>query len=563
MVTTIIGLFTAPAGQVVSTAQRRVRTAVSLVSAFALFLAAVVALQWASGAYATEFSAWPDEPAHVVSSLMIRDYIVAGFPGHPVRYAEAYYLHYPKVAFGMWGPAFHVLGGVWMLASASRLWILMLMACTTALLATALFRALRKEFPLEARIVAGLLLVATPVMQAYTGMVMADPLCALLDFYAALCFGRYVQTERARDSVLFGCFATLSILAKPNGLVLALVPLLTLVLARRLDLLRRREFWYPAAIVLLAAGPWQWWEFQLLNNMPRPLRLGDSIVLLRMIGRMVGGAVLPFALAGLAVRIAGSFRARGMDGVWAAAASLAFAVWLFHFLLPVGGPEPRYMLALLAPLLMFFTAGVGWTVGRLPLGRIPRRAAGALVTLACATVFGAVTFTIPPKPYRGMMEVSQALLARPDLAQTVFLVSSRTDGEGLLISEIALAEKRPGHIVLRASKMLGQSDWASQRYKLLLDTPQKVMEYLASVPVRIVILDRAPSRLRVPHHELLIRTLESYADRWRFLGSYPQRRRPSTEGARVDVYELSGAVQSPAGKIRIEMPYTWGRPIHN
>lgn len=32
---------------------------------------------------------------------MIRDYIANGFPASPMKFAEEYYVHYPKVAFGM------------------------------------------------------------------------------------------------------------------------------------------------------------------------------------------------------------------------------------------------------------------------------------------------------------------------------------------------------------------------------------------------------------------------------------------------------------------------------
>src|SRR5947209_3781016 len=75
--------------------------------AFTLLLGLTIALQALGGAWKAEFSGYPDEPAHFVTGLMIRDYIASGFPGSPVKFAENYYLHYPKVAFGMWGPLLH------------------------------------------------------------------------------------------------------------------------------------------------------------------------------------------------------------------------------------------------------------------------------------------------------------------------------------------------------------------------------------------------------------------------------------------------------------------------
>src|SRR4051812_10894832 len=61
-----------------------------------VFLSLVVALQVASGAYKSEFSAYPDEPSHYVTSLMLRDYVAHFHFESPIKFAKAYYYHYPK-----------------------------------------------------------------------------------------------------------------------------------------------------------------------------------------------------------------------------------------------------------------------------------------------------------------------------------------------------------------------------------------------------------------------------------------------------------------------------------
>ena len=133
----------------ISTRPRRavVPTVVALFS-----LAAVtILLQWLSGAYRADFTGYADEPSHYVTGLMIRDFIVSGDWTHPVKFAENYYLHYPKVAFGMWGPLLHVAGGAWMLLfSASRVSILVFMALITALLATTTWFVVREHFTVAA-----------------------------------------------------------------------------------------------------------------------------------------------------------------------------------------------------------------------------------------------------------------------------------------------------------------------------------------------------------------------------------------------------------------------------
>src|SRR5882724_4013974 len=66
---------------------------------FLLYLPFVLALQYHTGIYQSELSHQPDESAHVVTSLMIHDYAKTGIGTSPLRFAENYYIHYPKVAF--------------------------------------------------------------------------------------------------------------------------------------------------------------------------------------------------------------------------------------------------------------------------------------------------------------------------------------------------------------------------------------------------------------------------------------------------------------------------------
>src|SRR5689334_23060800 len=75
---------------------------------FAVAISVTILLQVLGGAWKAECGGYPDEPAHFMTGLMIRDYLVSGFHKSPIAFAEDYYLHYPKVAFGMWGPLLHI-----------------------------------------------------------------------------------------------------------------------------------------------------------------------------------------------------------------------------------------------------------------------------------------------------------------------------------------------------------------------------------------------------------------------------------------------------------------------
>ena len=73
-------------------------------------------LQWASGAHFAALGAEPDEASHYVTGVMIRDYLNVGLLHNPITFAEEFYLHYPRVGFGLWPPLFHLFSGAWMLA---------------------------------------------------------------------------------------------------------------------------------------------------------------------------------------------------------------------------------------------------------------------------------------------------------------------------------------------------------------------------------------------------------------------------------------------------------------
>src|SRR5438874_11144897 len=85
------------------------------VAAFAALLGFVVTLQVLGGAYASGFGGYPDEPAHLVTSLMVRDFLANLDFRRPWQFAQQYYFHYPKVAIGHWPPMFYGALGIWLL----------------------------------------------------------------------------------------------------------------------------------------------------------------------------------------------------------------------------------------------------------------------------------------------------------------------------------------------------------------------------------------------------------------------------------------------------------------
>ena len=87
-----------------------------------------------SGAWRSDFGGHADEPAHVVTSLMVRDYLAGGFleTWHPMRYAEAYYERFPKVALGHYPPGFYLVASAGLIPFRSGSTLLVLMNCLSA-----------------------------------------------------------------------------------------------------------------------------------------------------------------------------------------------------------------------------------------------------------------------------------------------------------------------------------------------------------------------------------------------------------------------------------------------
>ena len=130
----------------------------------------------------------------------------------------------------------------------------------------------------------------------------------------------------------------------------------------------------------------------------------------------------------------------------------------------------------------------------------------------------------------------------------------------MFISEVAMHEKRPGHIVLRASKVLASSSWVGNEYKLVHPTPTEMMKYLEEVPVGIVVIDNSGSD-NVPHHSLLKKTLLAYPDRWELLGNYPLTQAGVEHPNALLVYRLRGHESKAHGTINLDLHRMLGRTI--
>jgi len=493
----------------------------------------------------SELNTSPDEAAHYVTALMIRSYAVEAPGSSPRAFAEQYYVKYPKVAFGIWPPLFHVLLGGWLLLTGpSFVAALAFVALTTALMAVVLFVCGKDVLGVPLAFAGAVWFAMFPIVQASATAVMMDVLCALFVLLATLWFGRYMDAPSRGRALLFACAAAAGLLTKYNAFALALVPPIAIVAGRRWSLLRRVDFWLMPVAVLILIAPWyathldmvqyasepapppgSWWPASQQNFMIMTLQVG----------------VLGMPLAALGIHESVVVN-KGRNGVWCSLLAALIAVWAFHSLM-YPTIQTRYLLAPAGALALFGALGVEVFVTQM----LPRTALDTWhrIRVGAAVLVVAVLATFTPHPRaaaRGFAQAASIVLHDHPPAETTTLVSADPIGEGAFVAYMATYAGSDRTLVISASKILSVGTWMGLNYASLYDDPESVANVLDRARVQFVVVDDSTTE---PHHKLLDRTVRT-SPRWHLARSVPVER--STP---VRVYERSQPL--PPGKPEFEL----------
>jgi len=549
-----------PGRRATSIDRPRVRRALgAMVVLFAVLCAATLLLQVARHAYAAELSGG-DEPAHFVTSLLIRDYVAAGLPGSPIAYAENYYIHYPKIGFGMWPPVFHATAAAWMLVMpASVASVRVLIAIITALAALLAFRLIRDDVGTRVAAVIAAAFIALPLTQLAAHQVMVDALVAALVFATALAWHRYGRTLATGDALAFGLLGSAAMLTKGNGIAVLGLPFIWAAVTSRWDVLTRRATWYGLGLMLVVGGPWQVYSAGLLSR--TVIREGGSGTLLARAGtygvyltEALGPAVLVMAGLGAALVLGRRLRKGPMADAVATPFALLLSVLAFHVVLPQA-PNARYLLPAL-PICLWLAVRGMQALGAACAPRL-RGPVIALLALLLVADVARLAVRFEPRRHHGIGAIADWVLTRPPGVVLVSDGDSAVNTSGMFIVEMAVREARPGHIVLRGNKTLSLSSWDGQDRRVLHDTVEEVSAFLAGIPVRYVVLDDGPfAGVVEPANEILRVALRNDAA-WRLAGTYPDAANPRH---RRLVYE-STAAPTAGGPISIDLGRTLGRSL--
>jgi hypothetical protein len=263
--------------------------------------------------------------------------------------------------------------------------------------------------------------------------------------------------------------------------------------------------------------------------------------------RFIGFWPLVFACSGLYDRVVRPFRKREQHYQWCAPAALLLGFLALRFFVSAAA-DSRHLVLVIPPTLLFAAAGVSWFVQSASGMRVGSRLAGALIGGALIWAFAVNVYHPPKKKHYGFDELAESLVSRADIRHAIVLVSSDSKGEGALIAELAMREKRPGHTVLRASKELAFSNWMGSSYTVRHQTKEELLQYLEKARVEVVVIDPV---FKWPEDQRLLRMLPgSYPDRFQLLGIYPQRNSPDISSGNILFYQFKSG-QAPARGLQV------------
>jgi len=485
-------------------------------------------LQVRSGAYQSDFGGHSDEAAHVVTGLMVRDYLAGPLWSgtHPMRFAEDYYARFPKVAIGHYPPGFYVIEGLWLLPSRTKTAVLLLPAFLTAFTGWIVFMAGRRLMRFSAALAAAVLFTLMHLVQSYTAIVMSDMLVLIWCLLAVLAFARFLSTGEAKWSLAFGVLAAAAILTKGSGLLLALVPPAAILLTGRWKTVLAPKLWLAPLPVLLLAVPWLVATTHItaegMSAAPLNEYLVQAVPYYGASGFMVLGPVLTLLAGGaLGLAVMALKKEKKLSPLEAVLWGLAAAVFAFYCAIPSGLDE-RYLLPIIPVVLILGFAAVdklASAVGR-KYPSFPSVILIVVVALA-ATWKAAGPAT---KVFEGASPVVARLLE--DSKEPLnLLVCSDAKGEGALVAAAALMA--PDRItVQRGTKLLSTSDWLGRGYEMAFTTDDELFKLLETSGVTHVIVDDGLPQEQVwKHQQAMSAAIPAHRDHFPVVWEMPLQRR--------------------------------------
>ncbi|MBE2286417.1 MAG: hypothetical protein IAE77_23375 [Prosthecobacter sp.] len=474
-----------------------------------------------AGGFQSDLGGDPDEAAHAVTSLMVRDYLSDSVGQSPMKFARAYYEDFPRVALGHYPPLYYCIAGPLLLLRPSTDMLIALQVVTMAALATITFILGRHFLPSALAATASIGVCLLPVALKLTLHVMADVLLALTCLWAVTLWADYLRAPSLRKALTWGCVAAAAILTKGSGIGLCLVPPLGTLLAGRWCLMMTRSWWCSAVPVAVLAGPWMLYSTKISKEGMTKLTPWQYLLEALPFHAKAMPAVFGWPLTLLAVVAVclgvRTWRKNGkMQPDCASLISMTVGMSAVLLLVPVGLTF-RYMLTL-APAILLGGAAVLAAAPWSQKGRLGMLASAALLLILSLAPLQ--SSDVPPRKAVHGFEAAALKTGIPGIGghQQKWLVASDPRGEGAIIAAAAFAcpQRSPSLLrVYRGSKELARSDWMGRDYQLLHASEASLLKHLDELQVTRIFLDLSlPESSRADHENRLQAALESAPALW-------------------------------------------------
>ena len=497
----------------------------------------------AAKSYQSGFSG-ADEPSHFLNGYFVADYIAHHFGSNPMGAATDFYVHYPKLSIGHWPPAYYgILGLVFLVLPPTLPVIFAINVLFAALPVLGVAGALSMLANRRAAVAGACVYAVTPlVLEGYV-MFMADqPLTACL--VAATAVWIVFSVRPGWGSALgFALLAATAVLIKGNGWLVVFIPVFHILLTANWKLLLSVRLYVAAALAAAIVVPWYMLTAKIAAEgfnyqAGLPYATGALLYNLQALGRNVtpvGGLLALYA-------IAAEFRMRRADplrwSIVSAAISLLLATLLLQSLVPVDLVE-RYMAPALPAVIVLAVLGAVRLLAQVPALVRAGPSAQALAGVVLAAVIAApgIVHLVQrvPKADTGIAAVADRLAAgRPVLT----VIDGSASTEGGFIADMARHDSALRGYVVRASKLMADSDFMGTKYTLKYHDTADVLAALHRLGVQHVVIVREGGKDAFPHSAQMREALARADSGFRLGLSVPHRYRSG-------VTEVYDAVAQP------------------
>lgn len=519
-------------------AQHRYWPRMAFACAFLVILFSVAhLLQRTNGALDNESGTFADEASHYVTCLMVADYLRTAVGKSPMEFAQDYYLHYPKVAIGHWGPSYYGVGAIWSLMFGdSRDSLVTMMAVFAACIGLAIFQLSRRYSCLPLAFAATALFLLNPVVQRHYMTVMTELFSVAMFLLATNAYADFLTYRRWHMSCRFAAFASIAILIKGNGFILALLPIVATTMTYQWSVIKDWKTYLSVAIVVVICLPWYLMTLSFQVDGLEPLGLDyllSSIPFFSRVAFTIAGVVVsPLAIIGAV------FAVQKHDRMMITHLSLVICVLLFHYVVPCGH-DPRHFLIIVPSLLVLAASGTQVVIDH----ALKSKALIGKLVFAFALV-AVNTLQLGMKPierWGGFKNV-----ARYDEESAVIFVSGDERTEGMLVEQIAFQDQRPDRYVVRGSKLLSESQWGGENYEAKFSNTKVVVDLLRQIPVQLIIIDRTHGDY-LADHELVDQMLRENPELFSLKAKLPIIRNGQSIADGLHIYAVHDSNVEVAG----------------